>query len=262
MQSIRSMLLLCVYLLEANTMSFATTPQLFDRLEYQGKSYSVVISLLERRFSEYGSVGFTSQSSDNHKGYEATWGIRDGVLYLDKFTGWVGRNEVTLENDWPTLTPTPTPTKADWISGEVNIVPGALTTNSIGKTVEGALSLFFVDGELIQTTKLRKFEIGSNEGGIGISLALNSGRKVVVKEVFPGSPCAEHSFVKSGVKVIAVQTQGRETSVSDSLSRAIGLIRGSVRTDVTVVFEDQEQETKSITLSRVSLTKLVKLTLD
>ncbi|MCU0721569.1 MAG: hypothetical protein MUC83_17795, partial [Pirellula sp.] len=71
-------------------------------------------------------------------------------------------------------------------------------------------------------------------------------------------PCAKHPFVRPGVQVIAVQLEGKEIGVSDSLSRAIGLIRGSVKTDVTVVFASQEVKTESLTLTRVPLTMLGK----
>jgi hypothetical protein len=260
MRLIRNLLFLIVCSLCASAKSFANTPQLFDKLEYQGQSYSIVISLLARGFSEYGSVEFTSQSSDNHKGYEATWAIRDGVLYLDTFSGWVGRREVSLEDVWPTLKPTPA--KAKWVSGEIIIIPGVLTSDFIGRTVDNALSLFFVDGQIIETSQLQDFEIGLDEGGIGVSLAFDAERNVVVEKVFPNSPCVEHSFIKPGVKVMAVQTRGQEFNIADSLSRAIGLIRGSVKTNVTVVFEGQEGKTESLTLTRVQLTKLVRSSLD
>ena len=152
----------------------------------------------------------------------------------------------------------PTPARAKWVSGEIIIIPGVLTSDSIGRTVDNALSLFFVDGQLTDTSPLQDYEIGSEEGGIGMSLAFDSERNVVIEKVFPNSPCAEHSIIKPGFKVMAVQTQGRDFNVADSLSRAIGLIRGSVSTDVTVIFATQEEEMKTITLMRVSLTKLAK----
>jgi hypothetical protein len=181
-------------------------------------------------------------------------------LYLDTFSGWVGRREVSLEDVWPTLKPTPA--KAKWVSGEIIIIPGVLTSDFIGRTVDNALSLFFVDGQIIETSQLQDFEIGLDEGGIGVSLAFDAERNVVVEKVFPNSPCVEHSFIKPGVKVMAVQTRGQEFNIADSLSRAIGLIRGSVKTNVTVVFEGQEGKTESLTLTRVQLTKLVRSSLD
>ena len=256
MHLIRNLLFLCICSLSPSARSIATTPQLFDKLEYQGKTYSIIDSLFERGFSEYGEVEFTSQSSDNHKGYEATWAIRDGMLYLDTFSGWVGQKEVTLEEVWPSLTPTPT--KAIWISGEVNVVPGVLTTNSIGNTTERALTLFFINGELIHTAQLRKFKIGLEAGGIGLTVAFDSERRVVVKEVRQDSPCAEHPFVKPGVKVMAVQLEGKEIEVADSLSRAIGLIRGTVKTDVTIVFADNDGKSETLTVTRVPLARSVK----
>jgi hypothetical protein len=256
MHLIRNLLFLCVCSLCANARSIAATPQLFDKLEFQGKTYSIIDSLFERVLLEYGDVEFTSQSSDNHKGYEATWAIRDGVLYLDQFSGWVGRKEVTLEEVWPNLTPTPT--KAKWISGEVNVVPGVLTTNSIGNTTERALTLFFIDGELIHTKQLRKFKIGTEVGGIGLSVAFDSERRVVVQEVHQDGPCAEHPFVRPGVQVIAVQLEGKEIGVSDSLSRAIGLIRGREKSDVTIVVSDHEGKSETLTLTRVPLAKLAR----
>ncbi|MCU0713227.1 MAG: hypothetical protein MUC43_14295, partial [Pirellula sp.] len=71
-------------------------------------------------------------------------------------------------------------------------------------------------------------------------------------------PCAKHPFVRPGVQVIAVQLEGKEIGVSDSLSRAIGLIRGSEKSDVTIVVSDHEGKSETLTLTRVPLAKLAR----
>lgn len=236
--------------------ALAVTPQLFDRINFDNNTYSVITPLFERSFPEYGRIEFTAQSSDNNKGYEATWNVDTNALYLESFSGWLGQKEVYLKDIWPDG-PT-TPKKATWVSGEVIVVPGVVTTDSIGRNVDNAISLFFVDGELVQSAKLPRYRIGSDEGGVGIFLNLDHDKRVVVEKVLENSPCAKCPFIRPGCKIIAIETHGKRFDVYDSQARAIGLLRGRIKTDVTIHLSGQENETESFTLERVSLADLAR----
>jgi hypothetical protein len=229
--------------------------QKFDEFTYQGKSFSTSGKIFEASFITRSRIEFTCQTSDNWKGFECRWAVDNDKLMLVDFRGWIDRREVRLKDIWKGEK---TPCPASWYSGVVVIFPGLHGTGSIGKRFTDAISLTIVDGVIVRTDPLETHVVSLDEdrGGVGLELTIHTeSGEVVVSKVIDGSPVSKTRLVSQGDKLLSIDLLGQSFEVSNSLSRAIGLLRGKPGTKVSFEMVNQNGERSKITLKRELLVR-------
>ena len=93
---------------------------------------------------------FDMDSTANHKGYHATWEIKDSVLYLASFEAMQHGKKVSLDEIFPGRKP---PIKAEWFSNFIILPQG----KTLGRDLDDRpvyakeLLLHFMNGKLMKT---------------------------------------------------------------------------------------------------------------
>jgi C-terminal processing protease CtpA/Prc len=90
--------------------------------------------------------------------------------------------------------------------------------------------------------------------GLELTIHTESG-EVVVSKVIDGSPVSKTRLVSQGDKLLSIDLLGQSFEVSNSLSRAIGLLRGKPGTKVSFEMVNQNGERSKITLKRELLVR-------
>jgi hypothetical protein len=101
------------------------TPQLLDEIFYRGKSTWILECPLESLLWKSPSQhpNFDPSSTANHKGYCATWEIRDGRLFLIGLEATVDGKPFRVDRF---VKGAKLPVLARWYTGKVHVVTGKL----------------------------------------------------------------------------------------------------------------------------------------
>jgi C-terminal processing protease CtpA/Prc len=98
--------------------------------------------------------------------------------------------------------------------------------------------------------------LDEDRGGVGLELTIHTeSGEVVVSKVIDGSPVSKTRLVSQGDKLLSIDLLGQSFEVSNSLSRAIGLLRGKPGTKVSFEMVNQNGERSKITLKRELLVR-------
>lgn len=100
-----------------------------------------------------------------------------------------------------------------------------------------------------QTQQVNQTITGTNFGGVGVTV-VSKNNQVVVDSIMPDTPAAK-SNLKPGDVIVAV---GKTVIKDGNITQASSLIRGKVKTKVTITVKRDNQEFK-VTLTRAKITQ-------
>lgn len=139
--------------------SIYATMQKMDKIEYEGSSYRIKECPLNEYLASYrkginypeGKFFFDIEWTNNYKGYTAKWEIINDTLYLISFSAKKDGREFSINELFPNKN---LPIKADWYTGEINILLGCVDLRGRKPTSSTTLTLKIERGVVLSKKKI------------------------------------------------------------------------------------------------------------